>query len=78
MTTRLIIIICAWIALAPAGYLASRWSNRLVGCRWTKMDRLFCLIFCPIAGPFMLIGTSLFALIHMLEESKWGHEEAKW
>ena len=80
MTSTLLIVIIAgvWALCAVGGYFLARWSNRAMGCAWTRNDRLFALMFSALYGPLMPVFVIVVLLIYKLLSSQWGNREAKW
>ena len=80
MTSTLLIVIVAgvWALGAVAGYFLARWSNRAMGCTWTRNDRLFALVFSTLYGPLMPVFVIVVLLIYKLLSSQWGSREARW
>jgi len=80
MTTSILILIfaCIWGLCAPIGYLCARWSNRAMGSRWTRNDRLSAIVLSMLYGPLMPFLAILIVLVYRLETSDWGNKEAGW
>ena len=69
---------CIWVLCVPIGYLFARWSNRAVGSRWTRLDRLSVIMLSMLCGPLMPFWAILIVLVYKLETSDWGDKEAGW
>ena len=77
-STLIVIIACVWVLSTPIGYLFARWSNRAMGSRWTRNDRIWAITFSVIYGPAMPLLAILLVLLWKLESSDWGNQEARW
>jgi|GEM_PF-2636565 len=78
MNTTLIVI-CIWLASTPLGYIACRWSNRVMGLtKWTHLDRVGAILFSLFYGPFMPLFAVVLVLIEKLSESRWANKDARW
>jgi hypothetical protein len=73
-----ILIVCLWVLVAPLGYLASRWSGRVMGDRWTRNDRLYAIVASVLYGPLMPALAVVLILLWKLATSKWGNQDARW
>ncbi len=73
-----ILIICCWILCAPFGYLVCRWSNRAMGDKWTRNDRLCAIAGSMLYGPLMPLMALLVVLLYRLSTSDWGNQDARW
>ena len=73
-----IVTLCIWILFAPVGYLACRWSNRRMGLKWTRNDRLFSIILSLCFGPMSAIVALVVVAIDKVAMSEWGNKEAGW
>lgn len=72
------LMILIWLGCIPLGYLACRWTGRVIDTRWTRNDRLWAIIFSLIFGPLMIAITVVSVLLHKLLMSDWGNKEVKW
>lgn len=75
---NMILILCIWVLFAPVGYIASRWSNRKMGLKWTRNDRLFSIIASVFFGPIAIVIMVVVVGIDKIMTSKWGNKEAGW
>ena len=80
MTFNILILTlaCVWVLCAPIGYRFARWSNRAMGSRWTRNDRLSAIVLSMLYGPLMPLLAILIVLVYKLETSDWGNKEAGW
>jgi len=69
---------CFWISCAPLGYVLYRWTHVAMGCRWTRNERLYAIVFAIVCGPLTPVVTAVGILLHKLLTSDWGNQEAKW
>ena len=73
-----ILIVCFWMLCAPLGYIVCRWSNRAMGDRWTRNDRVCAIAGSLFYGPLMPVMAVLIVLFYRLGTSKWGNQDARW
>ena len=73
-----ILILCIWLLFAPVGYIASRWSNRKMGMKWTRNDRLFSIIASIFFGPMAIVIMLLVTAIDKIVTSEWGNKDVRW
>jgi len=78
MTHLDLILLLCWLGCSPVGYLATRWSSRAIYGKWTRNDRLYAIVFSLVNGPLMAIVAVGARLIHHLEKSERGNQDARW
>jgi len=74
----LTLIMYVWILASPLGYIACRWSNRVMKIGWTRTDRMYAIVGALLSGPMMAVMTLLFVLLYKVQMSDWGKKDARW
>lgn len=75
----LLLLACVYLVNAPLGYVAIRWSNRVIGVKnWTRFDRLGGVLLSLIGGPWIPVLAVMIVLIDKLSESGWAKRDAGW